>query len=85
MAKIDTKLTTGFGMPVDNDLNSMTAGPKGPVLVQDVHLVEKLAHFDRERIPERIVHAVASGAYGYLEVTSPEVPRPSRCIGTASG
>jgi catalase len=69
MAKIDTKLTTGFGMPVDNDLNSMTAGPKGPVLVQDVHLVEKLAHFDRERIPERVVHAKGAGAHGYFEVT----------------
>ena len=49
-------LTTSFGMPVVDDLNSMTAGPKGPVLVQDVHLLEKLAHFDRERIPERVVH-----------------------------
>ncbi len=44
-------LTTGFGMPVENDLNSLTAGVRGPVLVQDVHLIEKLAHFDRERIP----------------------------------
>jgi catalase len=62
-------LTTGFGMPVDNDLNSMTAGPKGPVLVEDVHLIEKLAHFDRERIPERVVHAKGAGAHGYFEVT----------------
>jgi len=62
-------LTTGFGMPVDNDLNSMTAGPKGPVLVQDVHLIEKLAHFDRERIPERVVHAKGAGAHGYFELT----------------
>jgi catalase len=69
MAEIDKKLTTGFGMPVDNDLNSMTAGPKGPVLVQDVHLLEKLAHFDRERIPERVVHAKGAGAHGYFEVT----------------
>lgn len=58
MMKDDKRtLTTGFGMPVDNDLNSQTAGAKGPVLVQDVHLIEKLAHFDRERIPERVVHA----------------------------
>jgi len=63
------KLTTGFGMPVDNDLNSMTAGSKGPVLIQDVHLIEKLAHFDRERIPERVVHAKGAGAHGYFEVT----------------
>ncbi len=62
-------LTTGFGMPVDNDLNSQTAGVKGPVLVQDVHLTEKLAHFDRERIPERVVHAKGAGAHGYFEVT----------------
>ena len=47
MANEKQKLTTGFGMPVDNDLNSVTAGPKGPVLIQDVHLTEKLAHFDR--------------------------------------
>ena len=62
-------LTTGFGMPVDNDLNSMTAGPKGPVLMQDMHLLDKLAHFDRERIPERVVHAKGAGAHGYFEVT----------------
>ncbi len=69
MGKEKKTLTTGFGMPVDNDLNSVTAGPKGPVLIQDVHLTEKLAHFDRERIPERVVHAKGAGAYGYFEVT----------------
>ena len=69
MADKKRTLTTGFGMPVDNDLNSLTAGPKGPVLVQDMHLVEKLAHFDRERIPERVVHAKGAGAHGYFEVT----------------
>ena len=53
----DEKLTTGFGRPVDNDLNSLTAGPQGPLLMQDVHLLDKLGHFDRERIPERVVHA----------------------------
>ncbi|RPJ03406.1 MAG: catalase [Candidatus Aminicenantes bacterium] len=62
-------LTTGFGMPVNDDLNSMTAGPAGPVLMQDVHLTEKLAHFDRERIPERVVHAKGAGAHGRFEVT----------------
>jgi len=69
MAKDKKKLTTGFGMPVDNDLNSETAGKKGPILIQDVHLTEKLAHFDRERIPERVVHAKGAGAYGHFEVT----------------
>jgi catalase len=62
-------LTTSFGMPVANDLNTETAGKKGPALVQDIHLIEKLAHFDRERIPERVVHAKGAGAYGYFEVT----------------
>ncbi len=69
MAKGKKSLTTGFGMPVDNDLNSQTAGPMGPVLIQDVHVTEKLAHFDRERIPERVVHAKGAGAHGYFEVT----------------
>lgn len=67
--KENERLTTGFGAPVDNDLNSATAGEKGPVLIQDAHLTEKLAHFDRERIPERVVHAKGAGAYGYFEVT----------------
>ncbi len=65
----DKGLTTNFGRPVDNDLNAMTAGEGGPVLIQDVHLVEKLAHFNRERIPERVVHAKGAGAFGYFEVT----------------
>lgn len=63
------RLTTSFGSPVDNDQNSMTAGADGPILLQDVHLTEKLAHFNRERIPERIVHAKGAGAFGYFEVT----------------
>ena len=63
-------LTTAFGIPVDNDLNSQTAGERGPVLMQDVHLLEKLGHFDRERIPERVVHAKGAGAGGYFEVTA---------------
>lgn len=70
MADTDKRLTTGFGRPVDDDQNSITAGPRGPVLMQDVHLLEKLGHFDRERIPERVVHAKGAGAYGYFEVTA---------------
>lgn len=58
-----------FGAPVEDDQNTMTAGSSGPALIQDVHLVEKLAHFDRERIPERVVHAKGAGAHGYFEVT----------------
>jgi catalase len=64
------KLTTAFGIHVADDQNSLTAGERGPVLVQDVHLLEKLAHFDRERIPERVVHAKGAGAGGYFEVTA---------------
>ena len=70
-------LTTSFGMPVANDLNTETAGRKGPALIQDIHLIEKLAHFDRERIPERVVHAKGAGAYGYFEVTD-DVTRYTR-------
>lgn len=64
------KLTTNFGRVVDDDQNSLTAGDRGPVLIQDVHLIEKLAHFNREQIPERIVHAKGAGAGGYFEVTT---------------
>src|SRR5262249_6124455 len=61
-------LTTASGMPVADNQNSITAGPPGPVLMQDFHLLEKLAHQNRERIPERTVHAKGSGAYGTLTV-----------------
>jgi catalase len=67
--KKENRLTTSHGMPVDDDQHSMTAGKKGPILMQDIHLMDKLAHFDRERIPERVVHAKGAGAYGYFEVT----------------
>ncbi|MFR9674271.1 catalase [Streptomyces sp. TR06-5] len=62
-------LTTEAGAPVADNQNSQTAGVGGPVLVQDQHLLEKLAHFNRERIPERIVHARGAGAYGTFTVT----------------
>jgi catalase len=64
------KLTTSWGAPVGDNQNSMTAGSPGPTLIQDVHLLEKLAHFNRERIPERVVHAKGAGAHGYFEVTN---------------
>lgn len=66
-------LTTSAGNPVGDNQNSLTAGARGPVLLQDVHLIEKLAHQNRERIPERVVHAKGWGAYGTFTVTSPEV------------
>ncbi len=70
MAKKRKRLTTASGAPVDDDQNTMTAGPRGPALMQDVHLMEKLAHFNRERIPERVVHAKGAGAYGTFECTA---------------
>jgi len=70
MADEKKKLTTASGMPVDDDQNTLTAGPQGPALMQDVHLMEKLAHFNRERIPERVVHAKGAGAHGYFECTA---------------
>ncbi len=67
------RLTTEAGAPVADNQHSQTAGASGPVLLQDHHLLEKLARFNRERIPERVVHAVGSGAYGYFEVTNPNI------------
>jgi catalase len=64
----DKHLTTNQGVPVSNNQNSLTVGERGPVLLQDIHLIEKLAHFDRERIPERVVHAKGAGAFGYFQV-----------------
>ncbi len=63
-------LTQGNGAPVVDNDNSLTAGPRGPILLQDTWLVEKLAHFDRERIPERVVHAKGSAAFGTFTVTN---------------
>ena len=61
-------LTTSGGHPVAQNQHSITAGARGPLLLQDFHLIEKLAHFDRERIPERVVHAKGSGAHGTFTV-----------------
>jgi len=69
MPEQSRKLTTASGRPyVEND-NTMTVGPRGPVLLQDYILHEKMAHFNRERIPERVVHAKGTGAYGTFTVT----------------
>lgn len=64
------KFTTATGTPVGDNQNSITAGKRGPTLLQDTWLLEKLAHFDRERIPERVVHANGSAAYGELTITN---------------
>lgn len=63
------KMTTLTGTPVSDNQHSKTAGERGPVLMEDYHLVQKLASFNRERIPERVLHAKAAGAFGYFEVT----------------
>ena len=67
--KTPARLTTTAGAPISDNQNSLTAGARGPVLMQDYQLVEKLAHQNRERIPERVVHAKGSGAYGTLTIT----------------
>lgn len=69
MADNRETLTTSSGSPVDDNQNSLAAGEYGPLLLQDFNLIDKLAHFDRERIPERVVHAKGAGAHGYFEVT----------------
>jgi len=66
---MNKKLTTSAGCPVAHNQNVLTAGPRGPQLLQDVWFLEKLAHFDREVIPERRMHAKGSGAYGTFTVT----------------
>ncbi len=68
------KLTNNVGAPVPDNQNAMTAGPRGPMLLQDVWFQEKLAHFDREVIPERRMHAKGSGAYGTFTVTHDITP-----------
>lgn len=64
------KMTTAFGAPVPNDDDVKTAGPRGPLLMEDFWFIEKLAHFDREVIPERRMHAKGAGAYGTFTVTN---------------
>src|ERR1700731_2429907 len=63
------QLTTSAGNPVADNQNSLSAGPRGPLLMQDYQLLEKLAHQNRERIPERTVHAKGTAAYGTLTIT----------------
>lgn len=63
------RLTTSAGAPVADNQNSLSAGPCGPLLVQDYQLIVKLAHQNRDRIPERVVHAKGWGAHGTFTVT----------------
>ena len=61
--------TTDAGIPAPSDSHSLTVGPDGPILLQDHYLIQKMAQFNRERVPERVVHAKGSGAHGFFEVT----------------
>jgi catalase len=61
--------TTDSGIPAASDHHSQTVGPDGPILLQDHYVIQKMAHFNRERVPERVVHAKGSGAFGLLEIT----------------
>ena len=61
--------TTDAGIPAPSDDHSLTIGPNGPILLQDHYLIQKMAQFNRERVPERVVHANGTGAFGYFEVT----------------
>ena len=62
-------MTTNQGLRINDDQNSLKAGDRGPTLLEDFLLREKITHFDHERIPERVVHARGSGAHGYFELT----------------
>ncbi|MEU2789491.1 catalase [Streptomyces sp. NPDC007100] len=64
------RTTNNAGIPVESDEHSLSVGPDGPLLLQDHYLIEKMAQFNRERVPERVVHAKGSGAYGFFEVTN---------------
>jgi catalase len=73
--KVHYTMTTDAGRPVGDNQNSLTAGPRGPVVYEDFLLFEKMAHFNRERIPERVVHAKGSGAHGHFVCTNREMPK----------
>jgi catalase len=69
------KITTSNGAPTDTITASMSTGPRGDLLLKDFTLIDHIAAFDRERIPERVVHAKGAGAHGYFQVTSPEITK----------
>jgi catalase len=66
--------TSDAGIPAASDEHSLTAGPNGPILLQDHYVIQKMQAFNRERVPERVVHAKGSGAFGYFEVTADVTP-----------
>lgn len=71
----ETIATTGSGAPIGIKDATLSVGNRGPLLLQDVNFLDELSHFDRERIPERVVHAKGAGAFGYFEVTHPEIKK----------
>ena len=78
------RLTTNQGVPIGDNQNSLKAGLRGPTLLEDFILREKITHFDHERIPERIVHARGSAAHGYFECTR-AIPELTRACTMRSG
>ena len=79
------RMTTTAGARIADNQNSATAGPRGPVLMQDWQLIEKLAHQNRERIPERVVHAKGWGAFGTLTIANPDMAKYTRAKVFAPG
>jgi len=77
MTETPQKMTTESGNTISDNQHALTAGPSGPLLMQDISLVEKMAHFNRERVPERVVHAKGYGAHGTFTVTG-DITRYSR-------
>jgi len=75
MSEERKRMTTDAGRPVGDNQNSLTVGPRGPIVFEDFLLFEKMAHFNRERIPERVVHAKGSGAHGYFVCTNPSMAK----------
>ena len=73
-------MTDSQGHPIDDNQNSLTAGEYGGILLSDIHLIDKLASFDRERIPERVVHAKGAGAHGFFEVTHDVTDITKACV-----
>jgi catalase len=78
--KTPNLMTTSNGCPIGDKLNSRTIGPRGPMLLEDTVYLDEMGHFDRERIPERVVHAKGGGAHGYFEVTHDITKYTKACV-----
>src|SRR5947199_388111 len=74
MDPVNPPTTTDAGIPASSDEHSLTVGPDGPILLHDHYLIQKMAQFNRERVPERVVHAKGGAAYGSFEVTADVTP-----------